>query len=226
MNFRGFLLAALCFAGPALSPAVAQLIHISVDMPDGHLLFKTDDARIPWNTSAGFITQLDFMYDSQEHVGALDPGKNTWRMRVENPELGKNFVITGPFQNVTAWDRGLIFEYFKSEGKIYEDVEMTLAFDSPIPTDGSLPKFPLPALDTTGFAQSQFTFFSGNYPFNVPHLAEAYGGIIIQSITVTMTPVPEPSVYGFVGLAVVGAGILVRRRKLRAETGRLTEFSP
>jgi hypothetical protein len=213
MNFRGSFLAALCLAGPALSTVVAQLIHISVDMPDGHLLFKADDASIPWNTSAGFITQLDFMYDSQAHVGALDPGRNTWRMRVENPDLGQNFVITRPFQTVTAFDQGLTFEYFHTKNNVFEQVGLTLVFDSPIPTDGSLPKFPLPALGTTEFSQSQFNFFSGNSLFQVPHLAETYGSVGIQSITVTMTPVPEPSVYGLAALALVGAAIGVRRKK-------------
>ena len=212
MNFRGLLLSVLALISPMLPSAVAQLIHVSVNNPDGHLLFKTDDASIPWNTSGGFITQLDFTFNSAERVGDLDPGRNYWRVRVENPELGKNFTITQPFQSVTAWEQGLVFEYLKSTDKIYLDVELQLVFDSPIPTDGSLPQFPLPELGTTEFSESYFSFWSGNWPFNVPHLAEAYGGTGIQSITVTMTPIPEPSVYGLAAVAVIGGAIGLRRR--------------
>ena len=212
MNFRGLLLSVLCLTSPALSPAIGQLIHVSVDNPDGHLLFKTDDASIPWNSSGGFITQLDFTFNSQEKVGALDPGRNYWRVRVENPSLEENFTITQPFQSVTAWEQGLVFEYFKSTATMYLDVELSLVFDSMIPTDGSLPKFPLPDLGRTEFSESFFSFWSGNWPFNVPHLAEAYGGVGIQSITVTMTPIPEPSVYGLAALAVIGSAIGLRRR--------------
>jgi len=217
MNFRGLLLTALGLTGPALSPAVAQLIHISVNNPDGHLLFKTDDASIPWNQSAGFITQLDFTFNSQEKVGVpLDPGKNYWRMRVENPELGRNFTITQPFHSVTTWEQGMVFETDTSTP--FLEAELTLVFDSLIPTDGSLPQFPLPALGNTDISQSQFFFWSGNSPFNVPHLAEAYGGVGIQSMTVTtMTPIPEPSVYGLAALAVLGAAIGLRRRSKKVE---------
>lgn len=222
MNFRRFFFAALCLAGPTLSPVVAQLIHISVDMPDGFLLFKTDDASIPWNTSAGFITQLDFTYDSQAHVGELDPGRNTWHMRVENPALGQNFEFTRPFERVWTFDQGLTFEYAIHEINAFAEATLTLVFDSPIPTDGSLPKFPLPELGSTDFPvfrQSHFGFYGTNSVFHVPHLAEAYGGSDIRSITVTMTPIPEPSIYGLAALAVAGAAIVARRRKRLVVSG-------
>jgi hypothetical protein len=221
MNFRGCLLLASCLAGPALAPAVAQLIHVSVDTPDGFLLFKADSGLISWNTSAGFITQLDFTFDSQATVGALEPARNHWRLRVENPELGKNFVLTRPFQSVTASEHALVFEYTKINTQVDEDIELTLAFDQPIPTDGSLPQFPLPALGTD-FGQSRFSFFGGNSFFHVPHLAEAYGSIEIRSITTSLTPIPEPSVYGLAALMVVGTAIGLRRRKSLA-TGSACE---
>lgn len=213
MNFRGYLLAALCLAGPALSSAVAQLIHVSVDAPDGHLLFKTDDASISWDHSAGFITQFDFTYNSDGKAGPLDPGRNYWRIRVENPELGRNFVITKPLQSVEVWDQGLTFFYNNFENSAFEEFSLDLVFDSPIPTDGSLPKFPLPALGKTEYVESRMSLYVGNSFFHVPHLAEAYGGIGIDSITVTMTPIPEPSVYGLAALAIVGVAIGLRRGK-------------
>jgi hypothetical protein len=213
MNFRGFVLGALSLAGSAVSPAVAQLIHVSVDMPDGGLIFKTDDASIPWNQSVGFITQFDFTFNSQEKAGALDPGRNYWRMRVENSSLGRNFVITKPLQTVTAWDQGLTFSYSNFEHNAFEEFDLLMVFDSPIATDGSLPKFPLPALGATEFTQSGMSLFAGRSLFNVPHLTEAYGGIGINSVTVTMTPIPEPSVYGLAALAVAGVAIGLRRKK-------------
>lgn len=213
MNCRGYLLAALCFAGPILSSAVAQLIHVSVNSPDGLLLFKTDDASIPWDHSGGFITQFDFTFNSDEKAGPLDPGRNYWRIRVENPELGRNFVITKPLQSVEVWDQGLTFFYSNIKNNAFEEFSLDLVFDSPIPTDGSLPKFPLPALGKTEYAESRMSLYVGNSFFQVPHLAEAYGGLGIDSITVTMTPIPEPSVYGLAALAIVGAAIGLRRRK-------------
>jgi len=210
MNFRSILLAALCLAGPSLAPAVAQLIHISVNNPDDGLLFKADDGSLLWNTSTGYITQLEFTYDSQAHVGALDPGRNGWKMRVENPTLGRNFTIQGAFQRVSTGEQNVLFEYSRPN----EDVELNLVFDSLIPTDGTLPQFPLPALGSTEYTHSNFRFFSGNTLFHVPHLAEAYGGVgNIQSITVWMTPIPEPSVYGLAALAMVGAAVVVRKRR-------------
>jgi len=213
MNFRALLFTALCLAGPALSPAVAQLIHISVDNPEGFLRFKTDDASIPWNTSGGFITQLDLTYNSQEKVGALDPGRNYWRMRVENPSLGRNFTITQPFHWVNASEQALVFATYTSTPTMFVEAELRLVFDSSIPTDGSLPQFPLPPLGTTEYTESQFRFWSGHEPFNVPHLAETYGEADIESITVTMTPIPEPSVYGLAALAMMGVAVGLRRRK-------------
>lgn len=223
MNCRALLLTALILAGPALSPTVAQLIHISVDNPTSGLRFKTDDASIPWNTSSAWITQLDFTYDSQAKVGPLDPTRNYWHMRVENPELGRNFDLTHPFQSVSVGERSLEFDdLVLIPNTQFLDVELDLFFNAVMPTDGSLPQLPLPALEKTEFYQSNFSFRSGNYPFNVPHLAEAYGGEPINSITVTLTPIPEPSLYGLAALTVLGAVIGIRRRQLRAEAVKPT----
>jgi len=212
MNFREILLAAFCVAGPVITPAAAQLVHVSVDSPDALLLFKANRADIPWNQSGGFVRQLDFTYNSQEEIGALDPGRNYWRMRVENPELGRSFTLTRPFHNVLAWEQGLVFEYFVSTSSLYEMMELTLVFDEVISPEGRLPQPPLPALGATEYVQPRFRFHSGNSMFGVPYLAEAYGGGGISSISTTMTPIPEPSAFAFAGLALIGWAIGMRQR--------------
>jgi len=220
MKFRGYLLAALGFAGSALTPAVAQLIHVAVNNPDGYLVFKTDDPSIPWDRSVGEITQFDFTFDSAEKVTVgesdpLDPERNYWHIRVENSQLGRSFDITKPFQyadqfNVPEWGEWLEFSY---AGTNYVDhAVVRLVFNSPLPTDGSLPQFPLPNLKGL---ESHAGLIAGSSLFPVPHLAEVSGGFDFNSysITVTMTPIPEPSVYGLTALALVGAAIASRRRR-------------
>jgi hypothetical protein len=221
MNLRFLLLAAFAFIGSASTPVFAQLIHVSYDDPHDLLLFKSDDASIGWNASGGFITQIEFTYDSNARVGALDPGRNFWRMRVENPEMGRNFTITLPLLSATTYEHSVSFAHYNLVPNRFLDVEFFLNFDSPIPNDGSLPKFPLPELAETEYTHSSFSFRSGNFPFNVDHLAEAYGLIDIKSINVTMTPIPEPSTYAFAALALVGVAI-----GLRSRATRFTERAP
>jgi hypothetical protein len=222
MNFRGYLVAALCFAGSTLTPAVAQLIHVSVNKPEGYLLFKTDDPSIPWDHSLGNITQFDFTFNSAEKievgefggVSARDPSRNCWHIRVENAELGRSFDITKPFQEVgefrPPWGEWLEFSYLGANH--VDEAVVRLIFDSPLPTDGSLPQFPLPHLK--GW-ESHAGLIASASLFPVPHLAEVYGGLDFSSdsITVTMTPIPESSVYGLTALALVGAAIALRRRR-------------
>jgi hypothetical protein len=212
MKLRGLLLAALYSAGMPVAPALAQLVHISVNNPEGHLLFKTDDASISWNTSAGFITQLDFTFDSQARAGALNPARNFGHMRVENPALGRVFNITLPFQWASVSDQSLLLQCYISKPGVFIDSEFSLVFDSPVADDGTLPDFPLPGLGVTEYSRSTFDFWSGNAPFHVRHLAEAYGIMDIESVTVTLVPIPEPSTYALAGLALLGAVIALRRR--------------
>jgi hypothetical protein len=200
----------LGFVALAVGSVRAQLVHLSMGIDEPVLILHTNHAGGPFDHGAAFVTALDLYYDSHALIGPLDPSMNYWRARVRVPTVGI-FDVVRPLQDVSAWEQGLTFSYFKSEGAIYEDFELNLVFNSTIPTEGPVPLPPFPELGSTEFATSGFFMQSGDSFFQYPDAADELGGGRILSVTAIMTPVPETANFAWAALLLTGVGIASRR---------------
>lgn len=213
MNSRRALLASLGFFGVLLTPVHAQLVHLSFEIEAG-LIFRANSADSPWHHVSGRVTKLDLYYDSQVPLGAWrDPSRNFWKMEVEVPERGREFVFARRFDEISKADdnQGLYFSFFRS--RPHEDFELSLVFESPFSAEeGRLPLPPLPALGFTEYWRSSFNLFATQSFFPVSDIGEVYGGGEILSVTATLIPIPEPSTYAAGALLLVAAAVVVRRR--------------
>ena len=214
MRSRIFLPALLLLAATLCATARAQLIHVSTDISNGSLLLKANHASTPWNVGVAEITSFDFTYDSQAVIGALDPNKNFWHLKMNFFGVGK-FELTRPFDGVVASEQGLTFTFDRSvPGSVFEEFELNLVFNSIVPTEGPIPN-PLPALGTWGQSNvsSEFFLYGGRSYFpEVFDLADVYGGAAITALHPTMTPIPEPSTYAVGTILLVGALVGWRKR--------------
>ena len=192
----------------------AQLVHVSTDIENGSLLLKANHASTPWNVGVAEITSFDFTYDSQALIGALDPTKNFWHLKMNFFGVGK-FELSRPFDGVSASEQGLTFTSDRFvPGSVFEEFELNLVFNTIIPTEGPLPN-PLPALGSWGQSNvtSEFFLYGGRSYFpDVFDLADVYGGAGITALHPTMTPIPEPSTYAVGTILLVGALIGWRKR--------------
>ena len=215
MNLRSVATALFAFAGAFTAPASAQFIHLSFDVgqSEAGILFHTSNAASPWDHEIGFVTKLDLYYDAEAPLVGMRPGKNWWQMRVEVPSREHSFLITRPIDTISRWENGLWFIFERSGPGVFEDFELTLVFDSLIPTEGRLPIPPLPGLGEAEFVEPGFSVFAGRTFFPVADVVEGYGGGAIYNYTAEILPVPEPSTYAIGALILTGAVVAVRRRR-------------
>lgn len=219
MNTRRVLVALFTLVGAFFAPASGQFIHLSFEVDQAGILFHTSNAGSPWDREIGFVTKLDLYYDAEAPLVGMRPGKNWWQARVDVPWKDHSFLITRPIDTIHVWDHGLGFVFERFGPGVFEDFELTLIFDAPIPTEGLLPIPPFPALGETEFAESGFSLFAGRTFFPVADVVEGYGGGGFVSYTAEILPVPEPSTYAIGALVLTGAVIAVRRRRFRREVG-------
>lgn len=212
MNPRRVLCGCLAFASAITAPVFAQLVHLSFELDQASILFHTSNAGSPWDRELGFVTKLDLYYDAEAPLVGMRPGKNWWKAKVEVPSQDHSFSIARPIDSIQVLDQGLWFVFGRSGPGVFEDFELTLVFDSPIPTEGLLPIPPLPDLGETEFVESGFRVFAGRTFFPVADVVEGYGGGAIVGYTAEILPVPEPSTYALGALLFTGAAIIVRRR--------------
>jgi hypothetical protein len=219
---RAFL-SVLVFGGALLGSVRAQLVHISATNPmegSSGLIFRANDASIPWNHTAGFISRLDLYYDVNDAVGSdgfysfSNPDRNVWRIKVHAYGLG-DFEIIRPLQSLVAGESSMTFEY---AGDVFEEFDLTLMFAEPFTGPG----LPVPPLQ---FSETSYYLAGGTTFFDVPNLNEGYGGGSFESVNVRLaqavdfTPVPEPSTYAAGAVLLLGFALWHRRR--RANTAAL-----
>ncbi len=205
------------------TPAHSQLVHLAFSESESWINFKADSVAIPWDLSGGTIDRLDVYYDLSSAVndgdGAYtfsDPTRNVWRAVVQHAgELG-TFEIIRPLTKLTVWEDSLMFEHRVDDGVAWEVAEFTLTFSGAGAQPYMLPVPPLQLGENHLFLQGGQSFF------DVPHLAEAYGGASFDRATarfadrVDFYPVPEPSTYALGGAALAVASILLSRRRRAA----------
>lgn len=209
------------FLGEALlGSARAQLVHLSATQPmDGGsgLIFRANDASIPWNHTGGFISRLDLYYDVNDAVGSdgyygfSNPERNVWRIIVHAYGLG-DFEIIRPLQSLTVGASSMTFEY---DADVFEEFDVTFEFATPLP-DTAPPVPPLVFSDVHYYLQGGQSFF------DVPDLNEGYGGGSFDTASarlaqaVDFTPVPEPSTYAAGAVLLLGVAFWHRRRRVTA----------
>ena len=197
-----------------MSAASAQLVRLSFTLePDPVILFRAGHATTPWDRAAGFVTDLDLQYDLQATPGMLAPERNFWHAHIESSELG-NFDLVRPIHDIYVMGNYVEFSYRNRMGP-FETFSLSLVFHEDVSLHGEMPRPPFPGLDTEGLLRSGFSIDGGRSYFDVPDLAEGYGGGRIQSVE--MTPIPESSTYGL-GLLVVLSTVLLKRHHARHPT--------
>jgi hypothetical protein len=175
-------------AGASMSAASAQLVRLSFTLePDPVILFRAGHATTPWDRAAGFVTDLDLQYDLQATPGMLAPERNFWHAHIESSELG-NFDLVRPIHDIYVMGNYVEFSYRNRMGP-FETFSLSLVFHEDVSLHGEMPRPPFPGLDTEGLLRSGFSIDGGRSYFDVPDLAEGYGGGRIQSVE--MTPIPE-----------------------------------
>ena len=210
MKISSYLLGLLGLTGPLAVTATGQLIHVTATLDDAYVLFRADDASIPWDNTPAFVTEFDFRYDLRVPIGTHDP-RSFWHMKGYSPQVRRTFDVTRPIDFASVFDRALSFEYFRSDDSVYEDFRLMLVFNTPIGPGG--PPYPLPPLGLLDdFRSSGFSVTSGNSLYNFDHLNGAFGGGKITALTAEFIPIPESSSYAL-GAAVVLMGLIAVRRR-------------
>lgn len=229
-----FVLPPLCVLLVALLsnvPAVAQLMHLSVDAPLMNLKLRGDKDHLnePWDTfgHVGYESpfKLDIYFERDlpnlgtpgegGHYLPTDPTKNFWRMRFSDPTNQFHFDISRPLESILVGESVMIFAYANDDAP-FEEMETWLEFTAPLPNFPDLPDgSPLPALDT----EDSRLFAQGSGFFDFEGLGEALVGASFTTVTATpvpdFTPVPEPSTYGALAGAAGCALVIWRVRRQR-----------
>lgn len=221
MKPLGAFVSCLIFGGALLGTAHAQLVHLSATQPmegSSGLIFRANDASIPWNHTGGFISRLDLYYDVNDAVGSdgyytfSNPDRNVWRIQVHAYGLG-DFEIIRPLQSAMMGEWGMTFEYY-SETE-FEEFDVTFEFAAP--QAGPYP--PVPPFE---FSQVSYYLAAGQTFFDVPDLSEGYGGAGFETASarlaqsVDFTPVPEPSTYAAGAVLLIGLAAWRRCRRANA----------
>ncbi len=223
MNPTGFLIRILLLGGALLGTAHAQLVHlIGTQQLDGGsgLIFRANDASIPWNHAGGFISRLDLYYDVNDAIGSegyysfSNPDRNVWRIKVHAYDGLGDFEIIRPLQTMMFSENRITFEY---DGPVFEEFDVTFEFAHP-PADLStlIPPFE--------FSSAYYYLHGGRTFFDIPNLSEGYGGAVFETVSgrlaqsVDFTPVPEPSTYAAGAVALLGLVLWHRRRRASAAT--------
>lgn len=225
MNPTGFLFRILLIGGALLGTAHAQLVHlVGTQQLDGGggLIFRANDASIPWNHSGGFISRLDLYYDPNDAVpndayfegyyNFSNPDRNVWRIQVHAYGGLGDFEIIRPLQSMVFSETGVLFEY---DGPDFAEFDVRFEFASPVADPSTL----IPSFE---FSSASYFLHAGRTFFDIPNLAEAYGGTIFETArgriaqSVDFTPVPEPSTYAAGAVALLGLALWHRRRRASA----------
>ena len=210
----------------AVSPARAELVHLSFSDWDGQFLWRADSGLVEWNHAIGTIPRLEIYYDPATAT-PIAPGSNTyrlgdvasnfWRFTVTGPEAGVKFTVSRPLESINYTDLGdgrseLSFEHYTVTPE-YGALTFFTRFRTPDFTD-SLPSPP------ADFDESSIYSISGDSDwFPYPRMGEGYGYGRFDSSTaevVPLTPVPEPGVYGLAGAGMILMVLLRGRWRGRA----------
>ncbi len=217
MNPTGFLFRILLIGGALLGTAHAQLVHlIGTQQLDGGsgLIFRANDASIPWNHSGGFVSRLDLYYDPNDAIGSegyytfSNPDRNVWRIKVHAYGGLGDFELIRPVQSLSIFESGMVFEY---DGPDFVEFDVRFEFASPLADPSTL----IPPFE---FSSASYFLQAGRTVFDIPNLAEAYGGAVFETAggrlaqSVDFTPVPEPSAYAAGAVALLGLVLWHRRR--------------
>ncbi len=223
MNPTGFLFRLLLVGGALLGTAHAQLVHLVGTQQlegGGGLIFRANDASIPWNHSGGFISRLDLYYDPSDAVGSegyytfSNPDRNVWRIKVHAYGGLGDFELTRPLQFMAFNETAVFFEY---DGPDFVEFDFRFEFANP-PAD---PSTLIPPFE---FSSASYYLHAGRTVFDIPNLSEGYGGAVFENATgrlaqsVDFTPVPEPSTYAAGAVALVGLALWHRRRRVLTAT--------
>jgi len=206
------------FFGVGLIPARAQFVHLAFRDFDGLFIFRANSALIPWDHTHGHIARLDVWYDpsADAHGGPLDPTKNVWRALVTSENLG-NFTIIRPIDLIFSSEESIEFQYYHIDPDPYGYLDLSVRF-----SPGNLgPGLPIPPLN---LSDSSVYLSGGEDFFPIHNLGEgygygSYGSVKAEWVTeVGLSPVPEPSTYGFCAGALL-TGLILKRRRARIRSG-------
>lgn len=209
MNPLRFFICSMIFGGALLASAHAQLVHLAfTEGRSNGMIFRATSAQIPWNHTGGYISRLDIWYDVNDPA---DPTRNVWRANVFAYGLGTFHIVRshdGPYFQ----DDFMIVNHYVATG-VYEEMEFAGSI-----LDNVTPE---PGLPVPPFSVGQYGVYlaGGQSFFDVPDLAEGYGYGAFDRVTASVVqsvnfyPVPEPSTYGLIAVALLGSVIVYQKRR-------------